>query len=108
MAHIGSGIDDDERYDAAIEILKKGGAVDLGIVSPYPDEAVNIRIGYTAATEKFMSMDVGLEQPLIFSEVDEKREGNNKSLRFALDALEYLPSSNISFSLPILSYSRGC
>lgn len=98
MAHIGSGIEDDARYEAAIEILKKGGAVDLGIVSPYQDEDVNMRIGYGAATEKFMSMDIGLEQPLIFSEVDEKREGNNKSLRFALDALEYLPSSNISFS----------
>ena len=98
MAHIGSGIADDVRYEAAIEILKKGGAVDLGIVSPYQDEAVNMRIGYGAATEKFMSMDIGLEQPLIISEVDEKREGNTKSLRFALDALEYLPSSIISFS----------
>jgi len=98
MALIGSGIDDDARYEAAIEILKKGGAVDLGIVSPYQDEAVNMRIGYGAATEKFMSMDIGLEQPLIISEVDEKREGNTKSLRFALDALEYLPSSIISFS----------
>ncbi len=98
MAHIGSGIDDDARYEAAIEILKKGGAVDLGIVSPYPDEAVNMRIGYAAATEKFMSMDIGLEQPLIFSAVNEKREGNNKSLRFALEALDYLQLSNISFS----------
>jgi formylmethanofuran dehydrogenase subunit A len=98
MAHVGSGIADDVRYEAAIEILKKGGAVDLGIVSPYPDEAVNMRIGYGAATEKFMSMDIGLEQPLLFSEVNEKREGNNKSLRFALDALAYLPSSSISFS----------
>ncbi len=98
MAHIGSGIDNDARYEAAIEILNKGGAVDLGIVSPYQDEAVNMRIGYGAATEKFVSMDIGLEQPLIISEVDEKREGNNKSLRFALDALEYLPSSNIAFS----------
>jgi hypothetical protein len=98
MAHIGSGIDNDARYEAAIEILNKGGAVDLGIVSPYQDEAVNMRIGYDAATEKFVSMDIGLEQPLIISEVDEEREWNNKSLRFALEALEYLPSSNIAFS----------
>jgi hypothetical protein len=45
MAHIGSGIDNDARYEAAIEILNKGGAVDLGIVSPYQDEAVNMRRG---------------------------------------------------------------
>jgi formylmethanofuran dehydrogenase subunit A len=98
MAHIGSGIDNDERYEAAVEILKKGGAVDLGIVSPYQNEDVDMQIGYDAATEKFMSMDIGLEQPLIISEVNEKRIENNNSLRFALDALAYLPSSNISFS----------
>ncbi|RCV64055.1 formylmethanofuran dehydrogenase subunit A [Methanophagales archaeon] len=98
MAHIGSGIDNDTRYEAAIAILKKGGAVDLGIVSPYPDEAVNMQIGYAAASETFMSMDIGLEQPLIFSAVNDKREGYIKSLRFALDALECLQSSNISFS----------
>ena len=98
MAHIGSGIDNDERYEAAVEILKKGGAVDLGIVSPYPNEDVTMQIGYAAASEKFMSMDIGLEQPLIISEIKEKRIENNKSLKFALEALDYLPSSNIAFS----------
>jgi formylmethanofuran dehydrogenase subunit A len=97
MAHIGSGIDNDERYETAIEIVKKGGAVDLGIVSPYQNEAVNMQIGYDAAAEKFMSMDIGLEQPLIFSEVHEKEKGDY-SLRFALDALDYFGSSSISFS----------
>jgi len=97
MAHIGSGIDNDKRYEAAIEIVKKGGAVDLGIVSPYHNEAVNMQIGYDGAAERFMSMDIGLERPLIFSEVHEKEMGDY-SLSFALDALAYLPSSNISFS----------
>ncbi len=101
LAHIASGIDNDERYEAAREVLRKGGAVDLGIFSPSENEE-NIRIGYSAAeSENFISVDIGLEKPLIFSKVNDKKRVDEKafySIRFALEALEYLKSCCISFS----------
>ena len=102
LAHIASGIDNEKRYEAAKEVLKKGGAVDLGIFSTSENEAINMRIGYSAADEggNFISVDIGLEKPLIFSKSNEKRVEDNNSIRFALEALEYLKLNSccISFS----------
>ncbi|NQE44812.1 Allantoinase [ANME-1 cluster archaeon GoMg2] len=105
LAHIGSGIDNDERYEAAKEILKKGVAVDLGIYCPSQNGDINMSIGYDIfdTTEKFISVDIGLEKPLIFSKLSGKKKQDKKvyySLLFALEALEHLSSSSgcISFS----------
>lgn len=102
LAHIASGIDNDGRYEAAREVLKKEGAVDLGIFSTSQNENINMRIGYDvpAEVENFISVDIGLEKPLIFSKSNEKREEDKVlwSIRFALEALEYLKSCSISFS----------
>ncbi len=104
LAHIASGIDNNDRYEAANAILKNGGAVDLGIFCPSPNGATNISIGYGVpdAAEKIASIDIGLEQPLIFSKLNAQKMQPKRvyySLKFALDALEYLPSrSSIAFS----------
>jgi len=107
LAHIASGIDNDGRYEAAREVLKKGGAVDLGIFSPSQNEAINMGIGYDVPADErgiennFISVDIGLEKPLIFSKVEEKKRVDEKayySIRFALEAVEYLKSCCISFS----------
>ena len=112
LAHIGSGIDNDERYEAAKEISKKGGAVDLGIFCPLQNGDINMSIGYGVpdATEKFISVDIGLEKPLIFSKLSGKKKQDKKvyySLLFALEALEHLSSSSgcISFST---DSTNGC
>ncbi len=102
LAHIASGIDNEERYEVAREVLKKGGAADLGIFSTSENEDINMRIGYDvpAEVENFISVDIGLEKPLIFSKSNEKRAEDKVvlSIRFALEVLEYLKSCCISFS----------
>lgn len=109
LAHIASGIDSDNRYEGAKEILKKGGAVDLGIFCPSQQDDIpdtHMSIGYDvpdATDEKFISMDIGLEQPLIISNLSAKNQRDKKvyySLKFALEAVEQLntDSSCISFS----------
>lgn len=104
LAHIASGIDNCDRYEAANAILKNGGAVDLGIFCPSQNGATNMSIGYGVpdAAEKIASIDIGLEQPLTFSKLNVQKIQPKRvfhSLKFALDALEYLPScSSIAFS----------
>ena len=105
MVHIGSGIDNDERYEAAKEILGKGGTVDLGIFCPSLNDDTNISIGYDVpdAAEKNISVDIGLEQPLVFSKLNANQMQDERAyytLKFALDALEYLNANSccISFS----------
>jgi formylmethanofuran dehydrogenase subunit A len=118
LAHIAFGIDNEERYAAAKEVVKKGGFADLGIFNP---EYTNMQIGYdvpvfaststSAPAEygnKFLSMDIGLEKPLILSKHDERGDGDVQSkciyysLKFALESVEYLDldrdSCCISFS----------
>ena len=104
LAHIASGIDNCDRYEAANAILKNGGAVDLGVFCPSQNGATNMSIGYGVpdAAEKIASIDIGLEQPLTFSKLNVQKIQPKRvfhSLKFALDALEYLPScSSIAFS----------
>ncbi len=104
LAHIASGIDNCDRYEAANAILKNGGAVDLGIFCPSQNGATNMSIGYGVpdAAEKIASIDLGLEQPLTFSKLNVQKIQPKRvfhSLKFALDALEHLPSCNrIAFS----------
>jgi len=106
LAHIASGIDNEERYEAARGVLKKGGAVDLGIFSTSQNADINMGIGYDVPADEggnFISVDIGLEKPLIFSKVKEKKRVDEKayySIRFALEALGYLKlkSCCISFS----------
>ena len=105
LAHIASGMDNKERYETAMQILKNRGVIDLGIFCISPQEDIAMRIGYevpAGSENNFISMDIGLEKPLIFSKVKEKKKIEDKrayySLKFALEALEYLNSSCISFS----------
>ncbi len=119
MAHLASGIDNDERYEAALKLLKSDGCADLGISipppspshspSPSPDGGGSVRIGYEAPSggSSFISMDIGLEQPLIFSnsmiEQSEMDKRAYYSLSLALDALKYY--RNLAFST---DSSSGC
>ncbi len=104
LAHIASGMDNEERYETAMRILKKGGAVDLGIFCTSPREDIDMRIGYdvpVGGENNFNSVDIGLEQPLIFSKVKGRKIADIRayySQKFALEALEYLNSCLISFS----------
>ena len=117
LADIASGIDNEERYEAALAVLKRGGCVDLGITIPVLEGMGNMRIGYeneaASSSSNFISMDIGLEKPLIYSRIENKSksetDSNNVdkrvyySLSFALDALKYY--KNISFST---DSSNGC
>ncbi|MCW3134667.1 MAG: amidohydrolase family protein [Methanophagales archaeon] len=104
LAHIASGMDNEERYETAMRILKNGGAVDLGIFYPSQKGDIDMRIGYDVPAEgenNFNSVDIGLEKPLVFSKVREEKMEDKRiyySQKFALEALEYLNSCHISFS----------
>ena len=102
MAHIASGIDNDGRYEAARDIVKKGGAVDLGMFSTSRSGYKTMSIGHSPADDRhFISVDIGLEQPLLFSAVKETKSVDEQayySILFALEALDYLNACTISFS----------
>ena len=107
LTNLAAGVDSEERWEAAKEVLKKGGSADLGVKKGVSADSV----------EKFVSVDVGLEQPLVFSKPSESGKVEAGSLRFALEALEFLRSGSgsgccVSFStdspfgLPFWSYPK--
>ncbi len=90
LVNLASGIDDEERYEEALKVLKYGGNADLGISFFNP----HLNIGYEPASNDFISIDIGLEKPLVFSRVEEAACA--RSLMFALEAVKY--HEQISFS----------
>ncbi len=102
LLQLSSGIDNEERYERALKVLEHGGNADLGLQFFNPQEQdMWLDLGYAPASSDFISIDMGLEKPLVFSRVETVGEdGGIRSLRFALEAAKYY--ERFSFS------TRGC
>ena len=84
FAHIGSGIDSEEKYNKALELLDRGATADLGLF----DFEQNLRVGTgQSESEGNFSVDIGLQRPLVFSK--EKlsiQTGAYYAMKLALEA----------------------